>query len=81
MSEVPVTIPKVSMASEEVVFAGWLVGDGDSVAEGEAIYSIETEKVSTEIEAAASGILRHGEASEDETYAVGTTIGHIELVL
>lgn len=80
MSEVSVTIPKVSMASEEVVFVGWLVGDGAPVAEGDAIYSIETEKVTTDIEAAASGILRYGEASEDEAYAVGSEIGRIEQV-
>jgi len=79
MSEISVAIPKVSMATEEVVFVGWLVGDGTAVAEGEAIYSIETEKASTDVEAAASGILRYGEASEDETYAVGSEIGRIEL--
>lgn len=79
MSEISVTIPKVSMASEEVVFVGWLVGDGASVTAGEAIYSIETEKVETDVEAAASGILRHGEVSEDDTYAVGSVIGRIEL--
>ena len=79
VSEVSVTIPKVSMASEEVVFVGWLVGDGAPVTEGDAIYSIETEKVETDIEAAASGILRYGEATDDETYAVGSEIGRIEL--
>lgn len=78
MSEVLVTIPKVSMATEEVVFVGWLVGDGAPVTEGEAIYSVETEKSSTDVEAAASGILRYGEAEEDETYAVGSHIGRIE---
>lgn len=79
MSEVAVTIPKVSMASEEVVFVGWLVGDGDPVAEGDAIYSVETEKVETDVEAAASGVLRHGQAAEDGTYPVGCEIGRIEV--
>lgn len=67
------------MASEEVTFVGWLAGDGEPVAEGEAIYSIETEKVSTDVEAAASGILRYGDAIDDETYAVGSKIGLIEV--
>ena len=66
------------MAIEEVIFIEWLVTDGQEVAEGEQIYSVETEKVELEIEAAASGILRHGEAIPDETYAVGTQIGYIE---
>jgi len=79
MSEhVSVSIPKVSMAVEEVVFIEWLVADGQEVAEGEQIYSVETEKVELEVEAAAAGILRHGDAVPDETYAVGTQIGLIE---
>ena len=56
MSEhVSVSIPKVSMAVEEVVFIEWLVADGQAVAEGEQIYSVETEKVELEVEAAAVG--------------------------
>lgn len=79
MSDVLIAIPKVSMATEEVLFVGWLVGDGSPVVEGEAIYSIETEKAATDVEAAASGVLRYGEAAEDETYAVGREIGRIEV--
>ena len=71
-------IPKVSMAAEEVLFVEWLVEDGAPIGEGDAIYSVETEKVETEVEAAATGVLRHGSAVGDETYAVGTEIGRIE---
>ncbi len=66
------------MAIEEVTFIAWLVADGEAVAEGEQIYSVETEKVALEIEAAASGTLRHGEAVPGETYSVGTQIDLIE---
>lgn len=76
---VPVNIPKVSMAAEEVVFVEWLAADGQQVAEGENIYSVETEKVEVEIEAVASGILRHGDVAPDESRAVGAQIGMIEL--
>ncbi|MDP3950416.1 biotin/lipoyl-containing protein [Microbacterium sp.] len=76
--QIAVSIPKVSMAIEEVTFIEWLVADGATVNEGDQIYSVETEKVEVEIEAAASGVLRHGEAVSDETYAVGTQIGRIE---
>ncbi|AYJ50309.1 biotin/lipoyl-containing protein [Rhodococcus sp. P1Y] len=73
-----VLIPKVSMATEEVTFVEWLVADGANVAEGDLIYSVATDKVESSIEAAASGVLRHGEAEEDELYAVGAEIGRIE---
>ncbi|MBP1079458.1 pyruvate/2-oxoglutarate dehydrogenase complex dihydrolipoamide acyltransferase (E2) component [Microbacterium terrae] len=72
------TIPKVSMAAEEVVFVEWLVADGATINVGDAIYSVETDKIEMEIEAAAGGILRHGEAVGDETYEVGAQIGRIE---
>lgn len=67
------------MAAEEVTFIEWLVGDGEQVAEGDHIYSVETEKVEVEVEAAASGVLRHGDAVADETYPVGAEIGRIDL--
>lgn len=75
---VAVTIPKISMSAEEVLFVEWLVEDGAPVGEGDLIYSVETEKVGTEVEAATGGVLRHGTAIEEETYAVGTEIGRIE---
>jgi pyruvate/2-oxoglutarate dehydrogenase complex dihydrolipoamide acyltransferase (E2) component len=79
MSErVPVQIPKVSMAVTEAVFIEWLVEDGAKVEAGESIYSVETEKVTVDVEAATGGVLRHGVAEADEVYPVGTEIGHIE---
>lgn len=78
MPEHSVLIPKLSMAAEEVTFVEWLVEDGATVAEGDLIYSVATDKVESSIEAAASGVLRHGEADEDELYPVGAVIGKIE---
>ncbi|MCC9197688.1 biotin/lipoyl-containing protein [Arthrobacter sp. zg-Y820] len=75
---VAVKIPKISMSAEEVLFVEWLVEDGVPIGEGDVIYSVETDKVGTEVEAATSGVLRHGTAVGEETYAVGTEIGRIE---
>ncbi|MTD15187.1 biotin-requiring enzyme family protein [Nakamurella sp. YIM 132087] len=66
------------MGTEEATFVDWIVGDGDPVSVGDPIYSVETEKVETEVEAAASGVLRHGDVEADETYPVGTEVGWIE---
>lgn len=55
----------------------WLVEDGATVAAGQPIYRIETDKTDAEIEAPASGVIRI-EADPGEALEVGTPIGEIE---
>ena len=43
---------------EEGVFLGWLKQDGAHVREGEALYTLESDKSAQEVEATESGILR-----------------------
>lgn len=77
-SSVPVRVPKLSVAVAEANLVEWLADDGARVAEGQALYVVETEKVETEVPAVASGVLRQlGRAGE--TYPVGTEIGAIEV--
>jgi pyruvate/2-oxoglutarate dehydrogenase complex dihydrolipoamide acyltransferase (E2) component len=66
------------MAITEATFLEWLVEDGEAVTEGQDIYSIGTDKVDVDIESPAAGVLRHGVATPDEIYDVGTEIGFIE---
>ncbi|TQS47006.1 biotin/lipoyl-containing protein [Cryptosporangium phraense] len=75
---VSIQIPKLTMATTEVTFVEWLVPDGTTVEEDEAIYSVATDKVENEIAAPAAGVLRHGTAESEEVYPVGTEIGTIE---
>ncbi|MEW2622464.1 lipoyl domain-containing protein [Streptomyces sp. NPDC048106] len=75
---VPVTIPKVAMSAEEAVFIEWLAADGAGVQEGETIYTVGIDKTDVDVEAVASGVLRHGDVEPNETYPVGTEIGCIE---
>ena len=75
---VPVLMPKLTMAATEGTFVHWLVGDGNQVAEDDALYVVETEKVETEVAASASGVLRHGSVQPGEVYEVGTQLGVIE---
>ena len=56
--------------------AGWLVAEGERATEGASLYVIETDKVETEIDAAATGVV-HWKATLLETYPVGTEIGEI----
>jgi pyruvate/2-oxoglutarate dehydrogenase complex dihydrolipoamide acyltransferase (E2) component len=70
-------IPKLGMSTTEATLQEWLVADGAQVEPGTPIYTLETDKSVTEVEAQDSGVLRQlGQV--DETYEVGTLIGTIE---
>jgi pyruvate/2-oxoglutarate dehydrogenase complex dihydrolipoamide acyltransferase (E2) component len=72
-----VRIPKIGMSATEMILAEWMFGDGEQVNEGDVIYTVETDKTTSEVEAQASGILRVT-GVEGETYPVGALIGTIE---
>ena len=73
----PVVIPRLGMTMTEATLVEWVVPDGRPVSAGEVLYRIETDKVETDCEATASGVVRH-QAGPGEVYPVGTVIGHIE---
>jgi len=77
-AEIPVLLPKLTMAATEATFVDWIVPDGARVAEDDALYTVETEKVETEIASAASGVLRYGSVEPGQVYDVGTQVGVIE---
>jgi pyruvate/2-oxoglutarate dehydrogenase complex dihydrolipoamide acyltransferase (E2) component len=72
-----IILPKIGFSMNEGQIAEWLYGDGEEVVEGEALYLLEADKSTNEVEAPASGILRIS-GVEGETYEVGTVIGTIE---
>lgn len=73
---IEIRIPKTGDAVEEGTLVEWLVEDGARVKAGDAIYSLETDKVEMEIEAPCAGILsRVGVAGE--VYPVGELIATI----
>jgi pyruvate/2-oxoglutarate dehydrogenase complex dihydrolipoamide acyltransferase (E2) component len=69
-------IPKIGTAMTEGTLAEWLVADGDTVEEGAPLCTLETDKVSNEIEAPTGGVIRIL-AEAGETYDVGTVIAEI----
>jgi len=69
-------MPKIGMEMTEAVLARWLVGDGALVDRGQPVYEMETDKVSTEIEAPVAGRLRHI-AEVGVTYAVGDPVAEL----
>ncbi|MEY3702538.1 MAG: hypothetical protein RLZZ561_158 [Pseudomonadota bacterium] len=72
-----IRIPKIGMSATEMTLSEWMFGDGEQVEAGDVIYTIETDKTTTEIEAPVSGVLRVA-GVEGEVYPVGTLVGTIE---
>jgi pyruvate dehydrogenase E2 component (dihydrolipoamide acetyltransferase) len=72
-----IRIPKIGMSATEMTLSEWMFADGETVSVGDVIYTVETDKTATEIEAQASGVLRIT-GVEGEVYPVGTLIGTIE---
>jgi len=69
-----VIMPALGMAQETGKVVRWLKQDGDSVAPGEALLEVETDKVTVEIEAPAGGTLADVRAPEGTEVPVGTVI-------
>src|SRR5574337_1144172 len=72
-----VVMPALEMAQETGVLVRWLKHDGESVTKGEPLMEIETDKVTVEIEASASGFLGGLLAKEGDVVPVGRTIAWI----
>jgi pyruvate/2-oxoglutarate dehydrogenase complex dihydrolipoamide acyltransferase (E2) component len=69
-------LTKVGMTMSEGVVAQWYVADGAAVEKGALLYRLETEKVELEVDADASGTVKHFVA-ENVTRAPGDLIGFI----
>lgn len=55
---VDVLVPPLGQTVDTLTFVSWLKNEGDTVRQGEALFTIETDKATLEVEAPASGILR-----------------------
>lgn len=74
---VEVMVPRLGWSMESGVFGQWLKQDGEAVAAGDPIFSIEGEKATEEVESEDAGILRirPGVAEPGAELTVGTVIG------
>ena len=70
-------MPALGMAQESGILVSWLKAEGETVAKGEPLMEVETDKATVEIEAPASGILANVTAVPGDKVAVGTTIALI----
>jgi pyruvate dehydrogenase E2 component (dihydrolipoamide acetyltransferase) len=71
-----VLLVKAGMTMTEGAVAEWYVPDGGMIEAGQPLYRMETEKIELEVEAEASGVVRHV-ALAGATLAPGTLIAYI----
>ena len=71
------TLPRLGQGMESGTIVRWLKSEGDRVEKGEALYELDTEKVTQEVEADASGVLLKILAQEGEEIEVGKRIAVI----
>jgi len=72
-----VIMPALELAQETGKILRWIKSPGDSVSKGEPLLEIETDKVTVEVEAPASGVLRDVTARVGDVVPVGKTIAVI----
>ncbi len=72
-----IVIPTVGESVTEGVIAAWLKQDGEWVDQDETVLELETDKITVELPAPASGIVKQG-AAEGDTVDVGASVGSID---
>ena len=76
--EKQVTMPKLRPEMERGVLCAWLKEEGETVAAGEPLFEIETDKVVNQIEATESGVLKKQLYEEGDTVSVETPVAVLE---
>jgi len=73
-----VIMPKIGLDMDEGTILNWYKKEGDLVKKGEVLLEIETDKATTDVEAAVNGVLKEIVEEEDATVDIGETIAWIE---
>jgi len=74
--EIEIKIPNVGESVQEAVLVEWYKKDGDAVQKDEPLFVVETDKVTLEIVAETTGVLKIL-IFEGETVSIGTKVGTI----
>ena len=75
--DTPIVMPQLGNEIDEAQIDAWLKKVGDNVTAGEQILTITTPKLTMEIEAPITGVLKEIRVEADELASVGATLGVI----
>ncbi len=70
-----ILMPKWGLTMKEGKLAKWLKKEGDNVKAGEAIFEVETDKITNVVEAGQDGVLAQILVQEGETVPIKTVVG------
>ncbi len=76
MAKMTLKLPKLAVSMQHGTLVEWLVESGATVAQGQPIYVLETEKTSTEVQSPFAGTITTV-AELGQTYPVGAPIAEI----
>ncbi|MBZ0217719.1 MAG: E3 binding domain-containing protein, partial [Fimbriimonadaceae bacterium] len=72
----PLTIPKLGLTMTDCTLVDWFKENGDKVSKGDLIYTVETDKIATDVEAESTGFLQRI-AEPDTLLEVGDIVGFL----
>src|SRR5690554_5160362 len=73
----PIVIPNVGESVTSGVIAAWRKKDGEYVERDDVVLDLETDKITMEVRAAVSGVIRTT-AKEGDTVEIGAVVGEID---
>jgi len=79
MAIIEIKVPSVGESVTEALLAQWFKKDGDSVRKDEALFVLETDKVTLEVTAEAAGVL-HILVPAETTVNIGAVVGTIDTI-
>ncbi len=74
---VEVRLPQLAASMADGVISKWLKNVGETVRKGESLFEVESDKVTTEVESPADGVLRRIQVPEGQKVEVGSVLAII----
>ena len=74
----PIYMPKFGMTMTSGLIVAWHKSEGEVVNQGDPLLTVETEKVDTDIEAPAGGVLVSIQYEQGDEAPVGVILAYIE---
>ena len=76
----PIYMPKFGMTMTAGLIVTWHKQEGERVNQGDLLFTVETEKVDTDVEAPVGGVLTGVQYEEGDEAEVGEVVAYIETV-